>query len=57
MKHKVSLTINGRPVRLNGFVAKALRKVVEGFISALDDVPETKERIEITISAEELNSK
>ena len=51
MPDKVILKVNDEAVALNAFVRKALIGVVEGFLSALHDVPEPRERIEVTITS------
>lgn len=50
---RVVLRVNGRDVRVNEFVSRALAGTVEGFISALDDVPQPMARIEIVIQEAE----
>ncbi len=51
MARDVVLKVDGEEVRTNDFVRRVLARVVEGFVAALDDVPERPERIEILIRA------
>ena len=51
MPDKVMLKVNDEKIELNAFVRKALIGVVEGFLSALHNVPEPCERIEVTITS------
>ncbi len=50
MDNQVLLKVDGKIVPLNDFIQKALSGVVEGFVSALHDVSEHPQRIELTIS-------
>jgi hypothetical protein len=49
MTDSVVLKVNGKEIRLNAFVQKALMGVIEGFLGALDDVPGTVKELEITV--------
>jgi hypothetical protein len=49
MADSVVVKVNGQEIRLNAFVQKALLGVVEGFLTALDDVPEVVREIEVII--------
>ena len=51
MKNTIELKINGKAVRLNPFVQKALRGVITGFIQSLDGIPRPPAKIEIKIAA------
>ena len=51
MKNTIQLKINGKVVRLNPFVQKALRGVIAGFIQSLDSIPQPLAKIEIKIAA------
>ena len=50
---KVVLLVNGKDVRVNEFVSRALAGTVQGFIGALDDVPQPAARVEIVIEVAE----
>ena len=51
MKNTIELKINGKAVRLNPFVQKALRGVITGFIQSLDGIAQPPAKIEIKIAA------
>jgi hypothetical protein len=51
MKNTIQLKIDGKAVRLNPFVQKALRGVITGFIQSLDGVPQLPAKIEVKIAA------
>ena len=50
MGKKVVLKIDDREIRMNEFVQRVLSSVVEGFVKALDGVPEHPTSIAITIA-------
>lgn len=50
---RVVLRVNGQDVRVNEFVSRALAGTVEGFVGALDDVPQPVARVEIVIEEAE----
>lgn len=50
MAREVVLKVNGEVVRLNAFVQEALAGVLEGFVGALDEVPEPIVSLEVSIA-------
>jgi len=57
MSNKIKLHVNGDDVPMNPFVKRTFTKVIEGLISSLDKLPDTINKIEITINNEEKKQK
>lgn len=49
MAREVVLKVNGDLVRMNAFVQEALAGVLEGFVGALDEVPQEIVSVEVSI--------
>ncbi len=52
MANQVQMTVNGQPVDLNPFVQDVLAGVLQGFVAALDRVPQPVQRIEVAVRVE-----
>ena len=52
MSKQIELKVNGKVISLNRFVKDVFQNVIFGLLDTLDNIPEKKEKITITIEEE-----